>query len=80
VRGKKLEHQKFGFGIVLKMEGAAHNPIATIKFDLNGEKIDHVELCEVEDCGLKQREGLPAGRQGGGERDRGCELYTKLHK
>jgi DNA helicase-2/ATP-dependent DNA helicase PcrA len=24
--------------MVLKMEGASHNPIATIKFDLNGEK------------------------------------------
>ena len=36
--GQKVEHQKFGFGIVLKMEGAGHNPIATIKFDLNGEK------------------------------------------
>jgi DNA helicase-2/ATP-dependent DNA helicase PcrA len=36
--GQKVEHQKFGFGEVLKMEGAAHNPIATIKFDLNGEK------------------------------------------
>ena len=36
--GQKVEHQKFGFGMVLKMEGAAHNPIATIKFDLNGEK------------------------------------------
>jgi DNA helicase-2/ATP-dependent DNA helicase PcrA len=36
--GQKVEHQKFGFGEVLKMEGAAHNPIATIKFDTNGEK------------------------------------------
>jgi ATP-dependent DNA helicase UvrD/PcrA len=36
--GQKVEHQKFGFGEVLKMEGAAHNPIATVKFDLNGEK------------------------------------------
>ena len=36
--GQKVEHQKFGFGEVLKMEGAAHNPIATIKFKLNGEK------------------------------------------
>ena len=36
--GQKVEHQKFGFGEVVKMEGAAHNPIATIKFDLNGEK------------------------------------------
>lgn len=36
--GQKVEHQKFGFGVVLKMEGASHNPIATIKFDLNGEK------------------------------------------
>lgn len=36
--GQKVEHQKFGFGEVLKMEGAAHNPIATVKFDQNGEK------------------------------------------
>ena len=36
--GQQVEHQKFGFGEVLKMEGASHNPIATIKFKLNGEK------------------------------------------
>src|SRR5436189_2262110 len=36
--GQKVEHQKFGFGEVTKMEGAAHNPVATVKFDLNGEK------------------------------------------
>ncbi|MEO6314853.1 MAG: UvrD-helicase domain-containing protein [Chitinophagaceae bacterium] len=36
--GQKVEHQKFGFGEVTKMEGSAHNPIATVKFDLNGEK------------------------------------------
>ena len=36
--GQKVEHQKFGFGEVLKMEGAAHNPIATVKFEMNGEK------------------------------------------
>jgi len=36
--GQKVEHQKFGFGDVIKMEGSAHNPIATVKFDLNGEK------------------------------------------
>lgn len=36
--GQKVEHQKFGFGKVLKMEGAAHNPVASIEFELNGEK------------------------------------------
>jgi DNA helicase II / ATP-dependent DNA helicase PcrA len=36
--GQKVEHQKFGFGEVLKMEGAVHNPIATVKFEHNGEK------------------------------------------
>ena len=36
--GQKVEHQKFGFGDVIKMEGAAHNPIATVQFELNGEK------------------------------------------
>ena len=36
--GAKVEHMKFGFGQVMKMEGAAHNPIATVHFELNGEK------------------------------------------
>ncbi len=36
--GDKVEHQRFGFGKVIKMEGAAHNPIATIEFEKNGEK------------------------------------------
>jgi DNA helicase-2/ATP-dependent DNA helicase PcrA len=36
--GLRVEHQKFGFGEVVKMEGASHNPIATIRFDQNGEK------------------------------------------
>jgi DNA helicase II / ATP-dependent DNA helicase PcrA len=36
--GTRVEHQKFGFGEVLKLEGSAHNPVATIKFDVNGEK------------------------------------------
>lgn len=36
--GQKIEHQKFGFGEVVKVEGSAHNPIATIKFEHNGEK------------------------------------------
>ena len=36
--GNKVEHQKFGFGEVTKMEGASHNPIATVRFDANGEK------------------------------------------
>ncbi len=36
--GQKVEHLKFGFGEVIKMEGSAHNPIATVKFNLNGEK------------------------------------------
>jgi DNA helicase-2/ATP-dependent DNA helicase PcrA len=36
--GMRVEHQKFGFGNVLKLEGSGHNPVATIKFDVNGEK------------------------------------------
>jgi DNA helicase-2/ATP-dependent DNA helicase PcrA len=36
--GQKVEHQKFGFGEVVKMEGSAHNPVATVKFQANGEK------------------------------------------
>ncbi len=36
--GQKVEHQKFGFGEIMKMEGAVHNPIATIHFEMNGEK------------------------------------------
>jgi DNA helicase-2/ATP-dependent DNA helicase PcrA len=36
--GNKVEHQKFGFGEVTKMEGSTHNPVATIHFEHNGEK------------------------------------------
>ena len=36
--GMKVEHMKFGFGQVTKMEGSAHNPIATVIFEKNGEK------------------------------------------
>ena len=36
--GQKVEHQRFGFGMVTKLEGAAHNPVATINFEQNGEK------------------------------------------
>ncbi len=36
--GMRVEHQKFGFGNVVKLEGSQHNPVATIKFDINGEK------------------------------------------
>jgi DNA helicase II / ATP-dependent DNA helicase PcrA len=49
--GQKIEHQKFGFGVIEKMEGAAHNPIATIQFELNGEKkimLNYAKLMIVE--------------------------------
>ncbi|AHF16552.1 ATP-dependent helicase [Niabella soli] len=36
--GQRVEHQKFGFGEVLKLEGNQHNKMAVIKFDSNGEK------------------------------------------
>lgn len=36
--GQRVEHQKFGFGTVSGVEGSAHNPVATIQFEKNGEK------------------------------------------
>jgi DNA helicase II / ATP-dependent DNA helicase PcrA len=36
--GQKVEHQKFGYGTVTNVEGSNHNPIATVMFELNGEK------------------------------------------
>ena len=36
--GMRVEHQKFGFGNVVKLEGSGHNPVATIQFEQNGEK------------------------------------------
>jgi DNA helicase-2/ATP-dependent DNA helicase PcrA len=36
--GQKVEHQKFGFGEVVSIEGSAHSPIATVRFQYNGEK------------------------------------------
>jgi DNA helicase II / ATP-dependent DNA helicase PcrA len=49
--GQKVEHQKFGFGVIAKMEGASHNPIATINFETNGEKkimLNYAKLMIVE--------------------------------
>jgi DNA helicase-2/ATP-dependent DNA helicase PcrA len=49
--GQKIEHQKFGFGSVIKMEGSAHNPVATVQFEHNGEKkimINYARLRIVE--------------------------------
>lgn len=51
-QGQKVEHQKFGFGQVMKLEGASHNPIATILFDMNGEKkimLNYAKLRIVEE-------------------------------
>jgi DNA helicase II / ATP-dependent DNA helicase PcrA len=36
--GQRVEHQKFGFGEVTRIEGSPHNPIATVQFEMNGEK------------------------------------------
>ena len=36
--GQKIEHQKFGFGEVIKVEGSTQNPVALVKFEHNGEK------------------------------------------
>lgn len=49
--GQKVEHQKFGFGVVVKMEGSNHNPIATVNFEKNGEKkimLNYAKLMIVE--------------------------------
>ncbi|WP_346236440.1 ATP-dependent helicase [Niabella insulamsoli] len=49
--GKKIEHQKFGFGEIIKMEGANHNPMAVIRFETNGEKkilLNYAKLRVVE--------------------------------
>ncbi|HKP31971.1 MAG TPA: UvrD-helicase domain-containing protein [Chitinophagaceae bacterium] len=50
--GHKVEHQKFGYGKVSKLEGSAHNPIATIQFEHNGEKkimLNYAKLRIVEE-------------------------------
>jgi DNA helicase-2/ATP-dependent DNA helicase PcrA len=36
--GQRVEHMKFGYGEVIKVEGSVHNPIATVRFENNGEK------------------------------------------
>ncbi|MBS1781637.1 MAG: exodeoxyribonuclease V subunit gamma [Bacteroidetes bacterium] len=36
--GMKVEHQKFGFGKILSVEGGIHNRVATIEFDGQGAK------------------------------------------
>ena len=49
--GIRVEHQKFGFGEVTRLEGSSHNPVATIRFDANGEKkimLNYAKLMIVE--------------------------------
>ncbi len=49
--GNRVEHQKFGFGTVVKLEGKQHNPIATIEFDQGGPKkimLNYAKLMIVE--------------------------------
>lgn len=49
--GKRVEHQKFGFGKIEKIEGSSHNPVATIIFETNGEKkimLQYARLMVVE--------------------------------
>ena len=53
--GQKVEHQKFGFGEVMKMEGSAHNPIATVKFDLNGEKKIMLNYAKLQNYCIKSQ-------------------------
>ncbi|MBS1775849.1 MAG: UvrD-helicase domain-containing protein [Bacteroidetes bacterium] len=36
--GMKVEHQKFGFGKILNVEGGVHNRVATIEFEGQGAK------------------------------------------
>lgn len=52
--GQKVEHLKFGFGQVVRLEGSAHNPIATILFETNGEKkimLNYAKLRIIEEQG-----------------------------
>lgn len=49
--GQRVEHLKFGFGEILKIDGSSHNPMATIKFEQNGEKkilVNYAKLRIVE--------------------------------
>jgi DNA helicase-2/ATP-dependent DNA helicase PcrA len=50
--GQRVEHLKFGFGKILQLEGGTHNPIATVKFEKNGEKkimLNYAKLRVVRD-------------------------------
>ncbi|MBX5438533.1 MAG: UvrD-helicase domain-containing protein [Thermoflavifilum sp.] len=50
--GMKVEHQKFGYGYILSIDGNAANPIATIRFELSGEKkimLNYARLRIVQD-------------------------------
>lgn len=49
--GMRIEHQKFGFGVVQTIEGRSHNRIARIEFEQAGEKrimLNYAKLMIVE--------------------------------
>jgi len=62
--GMRVEHQKFGYGVIKEIEGSAHNPIAMIVFEANGEKKIMLNYCQAFDIGklrpTRQVEGVPS--------------------
>ncbi len=49
-KGQKVEHQRFGFGVVLEIEGNGDNRKAQINFDANGKKVLVLKFAKLKIC------------------------------
>ena len=45
-----IEHQKFGYGKIVSLEGQNDGRMATIDFDKAGQKKTPAEICQTEHC------------------------------
>ena len=48
--GQRVEHDRFGYGVISSIEGAAPNTKAVVKFDQGGEKTLLLKFAKLRIC------------------------------
>lgn len=48
--GQRVEHERFGYGVILSIEGAAPNTKAIVRFDVGGEKTLLLKFAKLKIC------------------------------
>jgi DNA helicase-2/ATP-dependent DNA helicase PcrA len=48
--GQRVEHERFGYGVIVSIEGAAPNTKAIVRFDVGGEKTLLLKFAKLKIC------------------------------